>query len=515
MKIRFFASCALVLVTVLSCRAQLLSQRDPGQDEPKTDAVFTSSREIRALDYDRGILWAATAGGVLRFGESWSKWNRYSGLPANEAFEIGVTQGEVKARLPLHSAVFDLGQTSWATYSEPAFKKPALSVQWLGKKVVACLDGLTIEGQNITTPPSPGTHISALFVFQNKLVVSFYGDGIWFYDGAKWTPDKFNDKLSTEAREITALESDGWSLIIGTRRAGVWSVQNGTWKPLGSASGDEIYNANIQFATVFQGAFWGSTLDDGLVIKGPDRWGHVTVPTLSATAPRQLLEWNKQLFVRHGGGIVDSFDGSNWTKNALKTIPRKGVYALAGDDNTLYAAGWGGWSEWDGRNWTPHFEVPELKGVPLMGLLADGDALWIATQSRGLGRYIHGTKEFRWFDERDGLPDDWVTTLIKFDGKIYAGTFVGGLARLDDDKWFTFDELTGQNVTALAIDNGRLMAATRTGLWTVEGNSAVKVKETWLDNEVQALAAGENGLWVGARTSLNFLRHAEPVKLPE
>jgi hypothetical protein len=507
MKLRFFAACALVFLVALSCRAQIITPRDPALDEPKADTVFTSSREVRALDYSNGDLWAATAGGVLRYtGGAWTKWTRSSGLPANEAFDISLDGGEVTARFPLHSAVLDFQNRTWATYTKPVYKKGTLVVVWKGQKVVATLDGLTIDGKKIPDPPSTGTHISALLVFKDKLVVSFYGDGLWTYDGTKWTPDKLNETMSSEAREITALTSNAESIFLGTRRAGVWVHSGTTWKPLGAAWDNEIFNANIQFLTTFQGVLWGSTLDDGLVIKGHNDWGHVTTPTISTTAPRQMVEWDNQLFVRHGSGVVDSFDGRNWTRDALKTIPRKGVYALAGDGDLLYAAGWGGWSEWNGRNWTPHFDVPELSGVPLMGLLADGEILWIATQSRGLGRYNRTSKEFRWFDERDGLPDDWVTALTKFDGHIYAGTFVGGLARLDGEKWVTYDELKGENVTSFAVEGNTLVTATRSGVWRIEGDKATKVKKSWLDSEVQALAPGVNGLWIGARTSLNFLK---------
>jgi hypothetical protein len=195
-----------------------------------------------------------------------------------------------------------------------------------------------------------------------------------------------------------------------------------------------------------------------------------------------------------------------WTKNALKSVPRLGIYALAGDQTTLFAAGWGGWSEWNGTKWTPHFEVPELKGIPILGLLLDGDWLWIATQSRGLGRYRRKTGEFRWFDERDGLSDDWVTTLTKVGGKIYAGTFVGGLARLDGEKWHVFEALRGENVTALEADEqGSVFAATRRGLWKISGDVATRVEKSWLDSEAQALLKTKNGLWIGARTSLNYL----------
>jgi ligand-binding sensor domain-containing protein len=336
--------------------------------------------------------------------------------------------------------------------------------------------------------------------------VAIYGDGLWSFDGARW--ERAFGNLPAAAREVTALAVDGkGGLWVGTRRAGLFRCQDGNWTAFSQP--DEPVSHNVQNMIEFQGVLWASTLDDGLVCRSGEGWKQFTTPILSSSAPRQMTVWKDRLYVRHGGGLADSFDGRVWTKNDLADVPRKGIYALASDDSRLYAAGWGGWSEWDGQSWTPHFEVAPLKGVPVLGLLPDGDNLWFATQSRGLGRWNRASGEFRWFDERDGLSDDWVTALAKIDGHIYAGTFVGGVARLDGDKWKVFEELKGLNVTAIeAGEQGSVRASTRHGLWRISGDKAEKVGEPWLDSEQQALLATKDGLWIGTRTSLNYWRQS-------
>ncbi len=514
MRAKLLLAGALILGAVWSCRAQIAPVLKPAT-EPVSDALWTSTREVRSLAYDpkTSELWAATAGGVVRTDagrtESWSpgKWTRRTGLPANEALEIGLENGEVKARFPLHSAIW--GGKSWGVSPAPPFQKTNVEALWRGERVRATLDSLEIGDRKIALPPSSGTHISALLRDGKSLLAALYGDGLWRFDGQKWTPDARNAALPDEAREITALAGQDNKIFIGTRRAGTWaSFEGAAWRATSAGFGAEPFNANIQNFALFRGILWASTLDDGLIYRSGESWKHVASPELSSSAPRQMLSFQNQLFVRHGGGLVDSFDGRFWTKNAFKTIPRKGVYALAGDEKTLFAAGWGGWSEWDGRNWTPHFEIPELQGVPLMGLFLQGDNLWIATQSRGLGLYHRSAKDFRWFDERDGLPDDWITALGSAGGKIYAGTFVGGLARLDGAKWHVFEALRGQNVTAIAEMGGKVWVSTRAGIWEIVGDNATKTLKPWLDSEVQALFAGETGVWVGARTSLSWLKSA-------
>ncbi len=510
MKPRSLFLSALVLGAMWSCRAQNWPILAPTV-EPKTETMWTSTREIRGLQTvgKEGEIWAATAGGVVRLGCEPRQWTRKTGLPSNEAMEIETLNravgGAISVRFPLHRAVFD--GKSWAVAGAPPYQKTDLTAVWQGHSARATLDGLQIDGRAVGNPPSSGTHISALLPLGKTLVAAFYGDGLWNFDGKNWARDARNAGLNSEAREITALAGDAGSLLIGTRRAGIWASYNGqAWRRAEATNGAEIDNANLQNFAEFRGILWASTLDDGLIYRSGEGWGHVAAPDLSSIAPRQMLVFRDQLFVRHGGGLVDSFDGRNWEKNALASIPRKGIYALAGDEKTLFAAGWGGWSEWDGARWTPHFGIAQLKGVPLMGLFLDGDYLWIATQSRGLGRYNRADKTFRWFDERDNLPDDWVTATAKLGGHIYAGTFVGGLARLDGDGWHVFEAMRGQNVTAIAESGGQIFAATRSGLWQIRGDAAARVEKSWLDPEIQTLHAGKTGLWVGARTSLSWLK---------
>ena len=469
-------------------------------NEPTSDAIFTSTTEIRALDFYEKTLWAATAGGVLRLQNGkLTKWTRHEGLPSNEAFDLERENGVLNARFPTARASWD-GE-KWQPQSAPEWKRRTPSVEWKSKKIVANLDGLQIGDTKIALPAqAQGTHISALLARGNVLLVAVYGDGLWRFDGEIWTRGPI---VPDSAKEILSLAGDGKVLWIGTRRDGIFERDGASWKQW--KMDEEPFGHNVQTLARFDGVLWASTLDDGLIARTGKGWRHVSPPQISSSAPRQMLSWHGKLYVRHGNGIVDAFDGSGWQRDALKSIPRRGVYALAGDDKRLLAAGWGGWSEWDGKSWTPFYDLPGLKGVPIMNMAMQGDDVWIGTQSRGLAKWTRATGELRFYDERDGLGDDWITALYVDGPRVWAGTFVGGLTVFEDGKWRAFDETKGTNVTAIVPNtDGGVWVTTRHGLFRASGHNAEKVSEDWLDEEQQALCAGENGLWIGTRTSLDF-----------
>lgn len=424
---------------------------------------------------------------------------------------------------------------------DAAMNAVAPVVSWRGQRVVATLEGLRLgsgkTSRLVGLPPSLGTHISALSVHGAMLWAAMFGDGLWEYDGKKWRA--LNIGLPLAAREITAMAEDEKHRVlwIGTRREGVWrgEEREKTWTQ--HEQDDEPFNHNAQALLGFGGEMLMTTLEDGLVARGDKGWRHMAggapdapheysyagdkgargqtphdskrMVDLSSVAPRQMIAWHGALYVRHGGGQVDRCKGKVWTRDVFSSLPRKKVFAIAADTDAIYAAQWGGWSEWNGRSWRHFFHVPGLQGLPIMNLCADGDTLWIGTQSRGIARYSHRDNTLRWHDERIGLPDDWITALQKIGDTLYAGTFVGGLARFDGKNWTTSPELKGENVTALEPDHrGGLYIATRNGVWHRSQDGVMRRlsdRASFLDSEAQTLCLVSGGLWIGTRTGLFFL----------
>jgi len=508
---------------------------------PSVDAVFTSTRQITSIAAAGGEVWATTLGGVLQRDKEgkWQKFTRLQGLPSQEARLVSLANdGTPHVSLPNSKVQWKNEQWQKIDGKVPLTNtaQPATAT-WNGRLVEAGWNGLRIRNgdkwQDIKLPPSKGTHISALLPRAGGLWAAMFGDGLWEYSGAGWKPLQIG--LPAQAREITALAEDAvtGSLWIGTRRDGLWEYSGGNWTQY--LQPDEPYEHNGQAMVNFKGELFLSTLEDGLSVRTEQGWQQLGDTTLSSNAPRQMVEFQGALYVRHGGGKIDRFDGKTWKRDVFPWLPRKKAMAIASDGNRLFVAQWGGWSEWDGKAWSHVLRVPELQGLPLMSLQPDDDTLWIGTQSRGIAEVTQtieasktdGVKattqaaptltptlpevsyKVRWHDERHGLPDDWITCLFKTDNAIYAGTFIGGLTYSNGERWQHLKELEGENVTALEPDgNSGLYIATRNGIWHKSGAGVLRRLNdslSFLDTEAQALCKVPHGLWIATRTGLYFV----------
>jgi hypothetical protein len=139
------------------------------------------------------------------------------------------------------------------------------------------------------------------------------------------------------------------------------------------------------------------------------------------------------------------------------SLPRRGSYALAADEKRLYVVAWGGWSEWNGQQWAHHFGVPQLKGLPLMGLLPDGDRCGLPHKAGVCGLWNRASGELRWFDERHGLSDDWITSLAQVRGNLR-----GHIRRGD---WLASTVRNGMPGGAAQRERDGRLSRCKRGLW--------------------------------------------------
>lgn len=524
------ALCSFGVLVGVSCHAALIPLYTPAP-EPPTSKAFSSTREVRSLLWSDSVLWAATAGGVLRRDaeKKWQKFTTSDGLPTNETRGFRVDKnGSIIAQTPRGEARFD--GAKWvalplAQATKKEVKNVTAQAQWREVSLEATLSGLrlkklqpevqevALKSENsepqveiLALPNGVGSHISALLPRENDVCVALFGDGLWLTDGKKWQAAPASLQVPPQATEITALAGDKNPEWVGTRRDGIWHHANGAWQQ--ELQGEEPFNHNAQAIQEFKGALFVSTLEDGLIARAGDGWQRVGTDFLSSNAPRQMCIFQDALFVRHGGGAIDRCDGFSWQKNLFPSVPRRKVLALATDNQRLYLGQWGGWSEWDGKNFTHHLNIPELQGLPPMALLPDGEKLWFATQSRGLAEVERESGNVRWHDERSGLSDDWITCLLKTRDELFAGTFVGGLMRWDGEKWQAISETKGENITALCEDgSGGIYIATRHGIWQRSAEGQMKnlqAQAPWIEPEVQSLWPTADSLWIGSRTGLFF-----------
>jgi hypothetical protein len=477
---------------------------------PDKDNVYTSTRYVCSVACaPDGSVWAATQGGILHRNKDgqWTKYTVQDGLPSNEAQRVLIEGDTVTALFPNAKASWRDGRWSAEMIKQAIDKDDShalCSAVWRGRQYEATFTALQVrEGkklQDVIFPPSKGSHISALATYGDHLLAAFYGDGFWQYDGKSWST--LDVKLPQEAREITTLASNKECLWIGTRRQGVWQYDGRKWHQ--HLQPDEPYAHNCQNMALFDNNLYISTMEDGFAVKTSSGWEHVAAPTLSSDSPRQMTQFKGCLYVRHGNGKVDKFDGDKWVRDVFSNLPRKQSSAIASDATRLYVAQWGGWSEYDGKDWEHHLDLKELQGWPVTAIYAEGDRLWIGTQGKGLAEIDRSSGKITWHDERRGLPDDWVKVISRVGDTLYAGTFVGGAAWLDGERWSTSAEMKDQEVTALkADDKGGIVIATRNGIWN--RTSAGKLLKLSDISEVQVIQPVDDGLWIGTRTGIRYI----------
>lgn len=462
---RVFAPLALLAIVFVGARPQQQPRRaGVAVWEPPSDRNYRSTREIERLQIaPDGALLAQTSGGNWRLKNG--KWS------------------ESRAPLPAVAAA-----------------------SWRGQNVTFDFDGLHLGAQTVPMPASSGTHISAISARGDVLLAAVFGDGLWQWNGKIWARAEWN--LPARAREITALaqSSDG-TIWLGTRREGLWSLRNKTWTQ--HLQTGEPFAHNVQNLCSFRGALWASTLEDGLVVRDASGWKHIGKSELSSNAPRQLAVFADKLYVRHSNETVDCFDGATWKRNVFDQLPRKQIISLAADDRNLYLGQWGGWSAWDGAKFSHYLKLPALQIVPLVQIVPDPKTgnLWLATENRGLFEWDARAQKLRHFDERDGLPDDWITGVSRRGERVYAGTFQGGVAWKDDSEIRWHASGWKANISALASDADQTYIATRTGLYCDDTTGVLRKCDGRLapdQREIQALLPAANGLWIGTRGGLLF-----------
>jgi ligand-binding sensor domain-containing protein len=351
------------------------------------------------------------------------------------------------------------------------------------------------EGHEVGLPPSLGTHPVGSVTTSDGVVVAMYGDhALWRWDGKGWTS---GSELPAEVDDPTSLRKIGADLWVGTRRHGAWRYRDGAWR--GFLGTDEPYDHNAQAMVEYDGSLWVSTLEDGLQSYDGTRWERTPPGELSTPAPRDLVVFRESLYVRHGDGQVDAYDGKAWRRNlAWGELPRKQATRLAADERRLVVGQWGGWSEFDGQRWTHRFPA-ELSGAPVTALAIDGPRLWIGTQGKGLFRVDEKVTRY---GDASGLPDDWITSLALVHGRVIVGTFVGGAAVREGERWRNVPGTAGAAVTGIVANGDQTWIATGRGVHLLGGGWSKP-------SEAQALAWYRGHLWVGGRRGIYRLAVGE------
>jgi ligand-binding sensor domain-containing protein len=280
-------------------------------------------------------------------------------------------------------------------------------------------------------------------------------DGAWLRGRTGWI--RGADRAGPPSNDISALAHDGKRLWVGTFDRGLAVLEGSTWRTIAADKLDGRINA---IHVEKSGRVWVATASGLYAITGND----------------------VARFARGDG------------------LPSRGVLALAGmrDGRLLVGTSAGAAIVGTGR------PVRLAKGKDLGNVWAVGEdasgAIWLGTTT-GLYRGSETTTEWQRFSLASGhLRDDWVMALA-FDGAaVVAGTYHGGVARIEGttatqlgDGWV--------NPAGLVLDGGRVLAATMDGLVTIGG-----AKQTGLPGkDVTAVVRAGGALFVATRRGLAVL----------
>ena len=202
-------------------------------------------------------------------------------------------------------------------------------------------------------------------------------------------------------------------------------------------------------------------------------------------------------------------------------LPSTEIRALARDaDGSLWIATTDGLGRHDGvdmRVWRHDPQTPDgLPGNNVQALLLDSrDRAWVATEGGGISVLDRRRQHFTHYRAatHPGLGSDDVWALARQGDAVWAGTYEGGLTRIDAGggmRRYTLagDGLPSDTVLALAVDgDGVLWVGTDKGLARQRGDRFETVVLPGAENApmVYSLSLRADGLWVG--TSLGIWRH--------
>jgi ligand-binding sensor domain-containing protein len=247
------------------------------------------------------------------------------------------------------------------------------------------------------------------------------------------------------ARGGGRFDGTAWQIVVDYP-VGVWGItldgQGRTW--LADGYGVEVYD---------QGTMTTYGVDNGLT--------SVVVQQVLADSRGRIWVGLRATEYRSYGGIEVLEDGQ-WRHIDTRDFFGASVLALAEYPlGNIWAGGEGGLARFDGTKWEP-MRVPDQSTIEaISSIVVDPSGrIWIGARRSGV--WIWDGESWSHYTSEDGLAGDVVWS-IAFDGagRAWIGTS-SGLSAFDGETWTTYT-----------------------------------VEDGLLHNDVQALTAVDNGIWVG------------------
>lgn len=332
----------------------------------------------------------------------------------------------------------------------------------------------------------------------------------------KWQAPADFSHFRVGSRNVKAMMMDGNILWIGSS-GGVVRYDTTT---------DQYRLYDIRSGLLANGVFHLSklggrlavgTYGGGLAVMKPDGagWDQYNIPEGLADAfVYSVLEsqsgdvwiatWSGANRVR-GGALKDPSKWDTFTvKNTNGGLPNDWVYALAqGRDGAIWFATEGGLARYQDGAWR-NWKHADGLGAPyelVRGQITDTD-----DPARYSQHHLRQKQEMGLQKVDVAYNPNYIVSLtVGLDGTVWCGTWGGGLARFDGQRWKNFtvaDGLPGNHVYMLHEDaRGRLWIGTGSGLARYDGREFTRFttrEGLFADNVFSAAAGADGSLWVGS-----------------
>lgn len=342
-----------------------------------------------------------------------------------------------------------------------------------------------------------GTWVSALFAHGGRLYAATAG-GLWRHDSDVWR-EVASGTATADVRAGTSYQGELWiasgraiyssadgssfqrkrdlpgvtalivlpeqgaadreQLYAGTSDAGLWRHRGAAWEPFGVPGPP----AGVLSAVAGDGPrLWVGAFSGQVAVLEAGRWRSMPRPGATGEGVAQLLVLGDEVWCRMSDGALWLRKGGGaWTRANRPWAS----YVGAADGRLCVGALGAAWVR-DGATWS-RIAPPGLGRSAVTAILRVDNRWWVGTQ-RGLYREAAPGK-WKLHTLGTGLPDPWVTSLAVWHGRVWAGTFAGGLVRCEGGRCCPEPVSGLERVNALAAGD-RLWCASPNGLYVREPN---------------------------------------------
>lgn len=392
---------------VVEKSGEVVPARAPARHSQPPLQLWTDERDVRALIRHRGQVWAATGGGVVRYGENRGGRRVFGNVDGLDTVDV----------LGMHIE------------NDALVADTALSQCTLEGDRFRCRAGTPRKPTPVPSEALAGHAVSARLAVDKGTFVATRGGGTFFVpkDGAAISLDAAAPRPPSFVRTAAVFRG---ALMLGSFRDGI------TRLPLDASS-------KLSLDAVARAE---------------------TVPTPFRFV-NDLAVVDGALFVAANEGLFVTRDAAQWT--AVPAIGVRGITGLAADKGGIWVASVDALFriERHGRGRARATFVRPGGSRSIQGVVSDAmGGAWIATEDRGAVHFDGAS--FRAHDRLAGLPTSWVVAIgADASGAALASTLRDGVLRVaPDGSWSRVALPFGSwSLTASRLDDARVCVGAQDG----------------------------------------------------